>query len=599
MSTRPASTYLHEWFFSPLRTHLEKAQNKAQAAQWINFIQALKQKGVKELEINDSKILEALATHPGSLSLTKDDVLNAFDSHRVSIRETVLPKNQWSLYALPGYDRYLETIYVLESERDYINYQLSQIRFELEELNFDLDALATNPERVYELDAQRKMLMSRLSFATDFQSHHYSDVADPEDPTQKIRNLLAHTRTSYRQGVFFVDELQSDWAQRYRRFENNENYPHAPFISNTEAWAGLILKRQLQRAAMDPHTQHFAWITAELRNGTRIGGNDGLNDFYTVILPKVMNKFLKGTDQKVKMLELPLVKGNDRKYAVPGIEITQSVREKMIQPAALYSLDVDTQVDYTPTTATARLMDQRHLLKHTTKAFQDAFLGAKEMFSGVFELRLVSHILNDTEQVPASGSFMGNVLNISLQGRDMLSSLDHELWHLAESALVDPMDVATIHEAFSPGRRLNTAVRQAMVADNANPNAVAQCDDPAEAAAFGFALWRQGKLAVDPKQNEPVGQTGIDRTVGRVFVRVEKAFHSLAHWMRRLIVKETKNEIEQNVVNSAFQKFGHALDQATLKAATRRLEQELQGNDAREHEHSLHADTTRTVAMRA
>lgn len=572
MSTRIPSVYLHDFFYSNLRLQLEKAQNRAQAHQWISFIQALKQKGVKEGEITDSEILDRLQVHQSSTVLTRDEVLSLFDLGKVALRESVLPANRWQNYTLGGYSSYQESIYVLESAREYIDVQLNKIRFELEELNFDLDALATNPDRVYDLDAQRKQLLQRRAHASDFSSHHFSDVPDPENPSQGIRNLLAHTRTSVRDDVFFIDELQSDWAQSFRRAGESERFPNAPFISNTEAWAGLILKRQLQRAALNPSIKKLSWITAALRNGSRIGGNDGLDQFYLSILPKIMNKFLKGTDEKVSFQPLQLNKNTSTVYEVPTVQITDAVRKKALDPAPLYSLDVDTDA-YIQSDGKRYLnqQDENAMLSCTTHAFQDAFRGAKEMLSGVFDLRLVSHILHDETQLPVSGYFIGNVLNISLEGRDLLSTLDHELWHLAEAAMIDPQDVATIHSAFRPGGQLNMAVRQAMVVDGANSEAIGQCDNPAEASAYGFALWRKGKLNLTPAIKEDVGTTGLDRTVGRVFVKVEKAFQSLAHWVRRLFVKETTNEYEKRVVNSAFTKFGEALDKATFDASVKRL----------------------------
>lgn len=592
---RTHSVYLNNHFYSGLRAQLEKAQNKAQVAQWINFIHALKQKGVKQIEIEDSNIIKSLEGLDKKHVLQRAELLQLFDRNDVKIRELVLPHPSYPEYRLSGGTEYKETMYILESEKDYLKYQLAQIRFELQELNFDLDALATNPERVYELDNQRKIITEKMLVAHDFYAHHYSTIMDPDEPGQHIRNLMAHARTTKRNDIFFIDEIQSDWAQKFRRTNGaSKNYPRAPFITNTEVWSAIVLKRQLQRAAADPTIKRLAWITGDLRNGRNGVCNDGLNEFYIKILPKIMSKFLKNTGESVKMANLKL-NANPQEYAVPTIEITDAVRKKALEPAPLYSLDADE--DYPSQIYTAKSVDEASLLQQTPPAFRDAFLGAKEMFSGVFELRLVSHILDDATQLPASGSFLGNVLSFSFNGRDRLGALSHELWHLAESALLDPLDVATIHDAFAPGKKLNTAVRHAMVADGANPRAVAQCDSAEEAAAFGFALWRKGKLQIKP-QEEDIGQSAIDKTVGKIFVRVEKAFHSLARWVKRLIVDETRNEFEQKVVDQAFTNFAKSLDQATIKAATKRLWDEQQNIRDEVDYASIERRTTRP-AMRA
>ena len=137
-----------------------------------------------------------------------------------------------------------------------------------------------------------------------------------------------------------------------------------------------------------------------------------------------------------------------------------------------------------------------------------------------------------------------------------------------------------------------------MVADGANPRAVAQCDSAEEAAAFGFALWRKGKLQIKPLDAEDIGQSTIDKTVGKIFVRVEKSFHSLARWVRRLIVDETRNELEQKVVDQAFTNFARTLDQATIKAATKRLWDEQQNIYDEDDDSSIEQITIRP-AMRA
>jgi len=81
-------------------------------------------------------------------------------------------------------------------------------------------------------------------------------------------------------------------------------------------------------------------------------------------------------------------------------------------------------------------------------------------------------------------------------------------------------------------------------------------------------------------------------------VRVEKAFHSLARWVKRLIVDETRNEFEQKVVDQAFTNFAKSLDQATIKAATKRLWDEQQNIRDEVDYASIERRTTRP-AMRA
>src|SRR3546814_16815148 len=92
MLSRPSTYIDKDHFFSPLRQALASAQNKAPVRQWISYISALIQKGVKQLEIKDSRILEALGTYNLDQTMTKEEVLSVFDSEKVAIREVTLPK---------------------------------------------------------------------------------------------------------------------------------------------------------------------------------------------------------------------------------------------------------------------------------------------------------------------------------------------------------------------------------------------------------------------------------------------------------------------------------------------------------------------------
>ena len=134
---RTHSVYLNNHFYSGLRAQLEKAQNKARVAQWISFIHALKQKGVKQIEIEDSNIIKRLEGLDQKHVLQRAELLQLFDRNDVKIRELVLPHPSYPEYRLSGGTEYKETMYILESEKDYLKYQLAQIRFELQELNFD------------------------------------------------------------------------------------------------------------------------------------------------------------------------------------------------------------------------------------------------------------------------------------------------------------------------------------------------------------------------------------------------------------------------------------------------------------------------------
>lgn len=96
-------------------------------------------------------------------------------------------------------------------------------------------------------------------------------------------------------------------AAEHGRSKTNR-YEHLPYVNHTEAWAGLVLRRLMQRAAGDPEVEQFAWITEAMRNGGRSGGGS-LAQFYQVILPKIVDKIIKPAGGKVEMGEVVLKAG--------------------------------------------------------------------------------------------------------------------------------------------------------------------------------------------------------------------------------------------------------------------------------------------------
>src|SRR5690606_15856534 len=150
-------------------------------------------------------------------------------------------------------------------------------------------------------------------------SHHFSSSTDPVTG-HRLTCLIGHTRTSLRDDLFFVEEIQSDWAQSGRS-QDWQHIDKAPFLSNTEAWSGLLLRGQMQRVAENPDVKRFAWILGSMSNGwgdahrTGVSAEEaanasgGLNDFYVKILPKLADKVLKGTGEKVKFIPVQFQEG--------------------------------------------------------------------------------------------------------------------------------------------------------------------------------------------------------------------------------------------------------------------------------------------------
>jgi 2'-5' RNA ligase len=159
-------------------------------------------------------------------------------------------------------------------------------------------------------DSQRDRLVEEMRNTPngnrDFRQGHYSDVAD---------NVLVHVRMNERtdaegKPVLFIEEIQSDWAQKGRKEGFNDNDkraklaaeraaiqarsggdmrnagaadlarmdeitpeydrlgaapPPAPFVQKTEAWVALALKRAI-RYASENGMDAVAWTTGDQQN---------------------------------------------------------------------------------------------------------------------------------------------------------------------------------------------------------------------------------------------------------------------------------------------------------------------------------------------
>lgn len=115
----------------------------------------------------------------------------------------------------------------------------------------------------------RDMGAMRLESERDFRSSHFDQP-----------NILAHVRFNERtdaggQRVLFLEEIQSDWAQKGKKegFLGPEQMkaspstrgmgvPRAPFVGKTDAWVSLVLKRMISYAS-EHGFDRIAWTTGE------------------------------------------------------------------------------------------------------------------------------------------------------------------------------------------------------------------------------------------------------------------------------------------------------------------------------------------------
>jgi hypothetical protein len=535
MSTADQVLYLNRNATSPmynkvLRALEETKQGRATATQWAAMIRALSQKGVKSLEIDESSILGWLENR-GPDPITKVELLKKLSSLLFTVKEVRLAAPKYPSYRQPG-GTYHEFLYIANSERDNVADEIEAVEYEMNLLVFEPERLIDEPELVVRLERQRAALIEQKSTAIDFDRHHYSDVINGRHG----RNLLAHCRVTERpdEGLYFIEEIQSDWAQRGRRQNWAAGYPKGPLVTSTEAWAGMVLRRQLQLAAMNPAVKHVSWITESMRNGgwqnvdeekakeqrrkahddfvaeavqaklaelealgttpealaaaksavrveaeqaARAAGHsvphDMLNDFYLRLVPKLVEKMSGG---KVTLHETMI---GGRTVTVPSLEVTDATRARLADKQPVYSraslLSVPRDIG-----------DERLV---------GALRNASTMLGSVKHVRLATHLYDVATGRKVAGRYINNMVQVSLSSRDIEEVMDHECFHFAQEQLLTSRENALVEVAFAPGTALNNQVRE-LLTRRGDFALAKQCIEPGEAAAQGFAFWRQGALDV-------------------------------------------------------------------------------------------------------
>jgi len=517
-------------FFSRMAAEIAKAQNKAPPAQWAAFIKGLATKGVKGREIEESSVLEYLKDSSAK-SLTREEIVSWIRANTPTIKEIDLAKPKYSGWHHGGHDQYTETLYVANSQADNIDDRLEDIRFEIEELDFNLDLLVANPLRAIELSQEMATLEKKRKTAVGHDAGHYSHLTDSESGAE-IRNVIGHCRHTIRGNVYFIDELQSDWAQRGRK-RAWTGIPKGPFVTDTETWAGLLIKRQIQRACQTRGIDRFSWIRAHLRNG-QLGSPDsnydGLEDFYMKIFPKIIDKLLSGTGEKVSLMDIHLTSrgGVAMTHQLPGFNITDRVREKMKSAQPLYSNDVLPRDENAPISNAQRM--------HANDALKEM----REMLGSSVSIRLAEKLVHIASGREVAGRHLNDLIEVSLRARDPSLALAHEAWHYAHHNLIGALDRAAIERAFADGSALNTKVRMALVKEGAPRSALLQCKTSEEAAAYGFALWNQGKINITDadqfaSEQDQEALSGSFRWLHTLYTMVAQAFIKMAEMVRRVV----------------------------------------------------------------
>lgn len=513
-------------FDSKLRQLLEAAKvQRMPANQWVAFIKGLASKGLKKDELEDSRILSWLSGDTPDAprmdkAIEKADLLVALDRYATTVKEVVLGQPQYSGYHHGGANaKYLEILFIANAEVNNIEDRLEEIEFQMESFGFDMSALADDPELILRLERERAGLLKTKPNAIAPNWQHWSQAIQGKHG----KNLIAHGRVTINDGLFFIEEIQSDWGQSGRvRKEFNQvrrelgepelswhpSVPKGPFVTDTKLWAGLVLRRLLQKAAMMPEIDRVAWIRINMKNGHRESPaaweqaqkarqesahqaavaraaargepepekpTDDSDHFYTRLIPSLADSVIGKAGTKVGFTSETIDGVTYEK--IPGFVMTPEVREvlKGVQP--LYS-------------AGAVLRNPRPV---PDQVLARLLRDAREMVGSAAHIRFVDRLYNLKDMTPVAGSCMNRIMQVALNAADIDAAMNHECYHFAHENLLSGSQRKIVLDSFAPGSELNARVRDLLLRSNLG-GAAAQCSDAEEAAAHGFVLYRRGQL---------------------------------------------------------------------------------------------------------
>lgn len=477
------------------------------AAQWIQAIQSLPGKGqVRASELEDSKVITWLKEQ-GKGKLSREEVIQHVMATAVTVKEVCLGRPEYSGWThakhFPG-SRYEEVLFIACSEKMLMEDSLEEIEWQIEQFNFEPALLVENPERLFELEGQRKKLVAAVPMAHEYHAPHFS--GKDQFGERYAKNLFAHARVviAPEQGLFLIDEVQSDWAQRGRGCDWN-GVPRGAFVTDTKVWAGLVLRRLLQRAAQTPGIQRVAWIRSGLHNGgLSVTPGKNHDDFYMEILKGIADKAIKPHGGQVRVQSLQI-----GAHLVPDlcqIEMSDQLRHGLAAAQPLYSR--------------AQLVPRFAIDESAERGNWDGLaVTARKMLGSRVHLQLLDRVYDVAAGTQVAGTMANHQIMVSLRAADKDFVINHECWHYAHEYLLTPAERAVVEAEFRWGSIANQQVRQILL-ERGDVQAARQCSDAKEAAAYGFALFVRGEL--DVRSPDARGW----------FAQVWQAFRDVAAWIR-------------------------------------------------------------------
>lgn len=479
----------------------ETKQNKANKQQWIGLINGFSQKGVKLAEIEDSSVLAFLGTKNDDQKIEQIDLLSFVASRLPRIKCVNLGSPKYRDWVNLQDSNYTERLYILSSEGMVADDQMEDLLYRIEALGFNPGPLMDDPELVDRLENEMNLLKSVRPDMYDFSAHHFSSQVQVHG-----KNLMAHARTSQTGDIFFIEEIQSDWAQKGRRADWTSGYPKAPFVTNTEQWAGIVLRDLMHQAANNPACKQVAWINSSMRNGWEQREHDDLSVFYDTIIKKIALKTIEKAGGRVSYRDVTTKNGVK---SVQGFEMTDSVRAALLKPLPMYSREA----------LLPRGLEIPDPERTQEKA--DVLSDCRSMLGSAYTIRFVAKLYDVAQGTEVAGQYLQSGIELSLRAKNLNRVARHEAWHFANENFLLAHEKRELRLAFSPGSALNEKTQMVLRSLGEN-DAALQCQDPQECTAHAFALWCDNLLEMTPAPKS-------------IFEKVINALERTSDWLEEKI----------------------------------------------------------------
>lgn len=567
-------------------------QARLPAGQWVHVIKGFAQKGIKQSEIDDAKVLDWLETH-GKDQITREEVADYVSYSLPSIKEARLTGRdvhyrEYS-WTKAGED-YNESLFYFPTVTEDLADRIADLDDAIAALNFNFEALGRDPDAVFRLDKRRAALFAQqdevargVSLSTHFSTRLQEMCPD-------ARADFAHMRWSVLtldgHRTLFVHEFQSDWAQKGRAealriqrkemwdalkgqfdrmtvaervlaermpLNNNppdiekgldelfEKYvgtlPGAPEWKGTYKKAPLVFETEywtaflLRRAmliAVEQDCSQLTWINGSKMANGGQFGTAGLDEFYQKIVPSIAKKLARPFESELCLKDFT-IKGQEKRLAV--MPVSPAMKEKFANRAPVYSYArLVAKSTYDPVRAAQ--------LEHALQLRANDTLGKE---AGM-RVSVVREVLAAHEEQRPAAALVGKVALVAFNADDPVAALDHEGFHFAYRHYFTSKQKNDITRQFSSGSPLLVRTVRLLLSHGEFAGAQQAMRNPEEAAAHAYSLWRKGQMALSRVEGLAMtaeAKAGASRILTQYFPVVQEMVRSVCTWIRGTSVSPT------------------------------------------------------------